>query len=144
MSGEDARESEDPQTQLDDDDELGPGEEPLGMDIPDGFQLQRSPPSALDQPLVKRGVLVKLGLGWFGGLISRRAHPASRDVYDYRVVLHCDGSTCSMKLPLELYSTDEDAGVGAWVLLEVEEEGATVRRSRRSTTPNVRNMELSA
>ena len=26
-----------------------------------------------------------------------------------------------MKLPLELYSTDEDAGVGAWVLLKVEE-----------------------
>eukprot|EP00903_Cladosiphon_okamuranus_P012014 g11281.t1 len=56
-SDEDARESEDPQTQLEDDDELAPGEEPLGMDIPDGFQLQRSPPSALDQSLVKRGVL---------------------------------------------------------------------------------------
>eukprot|EP00903_Cladosiphon_okamuranus_P018578 g17101.t1 len=56
--GEDARESEDPQTQLEDDDELAPGEEPLGMDIPDGFQLQRSPPSALDQSLVKRGVLL--------------------------------------------------------------------------------------
>lgn len=114
------------------------------MDVPDGFQLQGSPPSALDQSLVKRGVLVKMGLGWFGGVISRRSHPASRDVFDYRVVLHCDGSTCSMKLPLELYSTDEDAGVGAWVLLEVEEEEARVRRSRRSTTPNVRNMELSA
>ena len=76
--------------------------------IPDGFQLQRSPPSALDQSLVKRGVLVKLGLGWFGVFISRRSHPASRDVYDYRVVLHCDGSTRSMKLPLELYSTDEE------------------------------------
>ena len=93
---------------------------------------------------MKRGVLVKLGLGWFGGLILRRAHPPSRDVYDYRVVLHCDGSTCSMKLPLELYTTDENAGVGAWVLLEVEAEEATVRRSRRSTTRNVRNTELSA
>ncbi|CAN0076408.1 unnamed protein product, partial [Scytosiphon promiscuus] len=84
-------------------------------------------PSALDQSLVKRGVLVKLGLGWFGGVISRRAHPASRDQYDYRVILHSDGSTRSMKLPLESYSTDDDAGVGSWVLLEVEQEEARIR-----------------
>ncbi|CAN0166814.1 unnamed protein product, partial [Pylaiella littoralis] len=90
----------------------------MGMSIPDGFQLQPSPPPALDQSLVKRGVLVKLGLGWFGGVLTRRAHHGSRDNYDYRVTLHSDGSTSSMKLPLESYSTDVDAAVGAWVLLE--------------------------
>ena len=87
-----------------------------------------SPPSALDQSLVKRGVLVKLGLlGWFGvrqgETNSRRAHPASRDEYDNRVILHYyDVNTRSMNLPLESYSTDEDAGVGSWVLLEVQQE----------------------
>ena len=84
-------------------------------------RAQASPPSAHDQSLVKRGVLVKLGfLGWFGGVISRRAHPASPDEYDYRVILNSDGSTRSMKLPLESYSTRKNAHVGAWVLLEVE------------------------
>ena len=46
-------------------------------------------------------------------------------------------------MPLESYSTDEGAAVGAWVLLEaVEQRG--VRRSGRALTPNVRNAELSA
>ena len=63
-------------------------------------------------------------------------------LYDYRVILHSDGSTRSMKLPLESYSTDDDAGVGSWVLLEVEQEEARIRKSRRATTPNVRHSEL--
>ena len=45
----------------------------------------------------------------------------------------------SLKLPLESYSTRENADGGAWVLLEVEQEDARVRRSRRATTPNVRH-----
>ncbi|CAM9744628.1 unnamed protein product [Pylaiella littoralis] len=48
-----------------------------------------------------------------------------------------------MKLQLESYSTDVDAAVGAWVLLEVEQEEEGVRKSRRVTTPNVRHTELS-
>ena len=39
-------------------------------------------------------------------------------MYDYRVVPECDESTRIMKLPLELYGTDEHAALGAWVLLE--------------------------
>ena len=50
----------------------------LGMDIPEGFRLQLSPPPALDQSLVKRVVLVRLGLGCSGGVITRRAHQISR------------------------------------------------------------------
>ena len=63
--------------------------------------------------------------------------------YYYRVMLHPDGSTNNFKFPLESYSMDEGAAVGAWVLLEVgQQEG--VRRSGRALTPNVRNAELSA
>ncbi|CAB1097920.1 unnamed protein product [Ectocarpus sp. CCAP 1310/34] len=112
------------------------------MDIPDGFRLQASPPPTLDQSIVKRGVLVKLGLYWFGGVISRRSHPASRQEYDYRVILHCcDESTRSMKMPLESCSTDEDAAIGAWVLLEVNPKEGSGRR-KRVTTPTVRLTEL--
>ena len=39
-------------------------------------------------------------------------------MYDYRVVLERDESMRSMKLPPELYGTDEQAALGAWVLLE--------------------------
>ncbi|CAB1120680.1 unnamed protein product [Ectocarpus sp. CCAP 1310/34] len=107
------------------------------MDIPDRFRLQASPPPALNQSIVKRGSLVQLGLGWFGGVISRRSHPGSRQENDYRVILHCTESTRSMKMPLESYSTDEDAAIGAWVLLEVDPKERSGRR-RRVTTPNVR------
>ena len=66
----------------------------------------------------------------------------SRHDYGCRVILQADRSTRSIKLPLESYSTNEGAGVGAWVLLEIEllEEV----RSGRSVTPNVSNTELSA
>ena len=39
-------------------------------------------------------------------------------MYDYCVVLERDESMRSMKLPLDLYGTDEQAALGAWVLLE--------------------------
>ena len=110
------------------------------MDISKGFRLQLSPLPALDQSLVKRGVLVRLGLGWFGGVITRRAHQISRCEYNYRAILHAHGSTSS--LPLESYSTDEGATVASWVLLEAGEHGG-VMRSGRALTLNVRNAELS-
>ena len=55
-------------------------------------------------------MFVKLGLGWFEGVITRRVHQKSR--YDYDVILQADRSTRSMKLSLESYSTNEGAGVG--------------------------------
>ena len=70
--------------------------------------------SVLNQSLVKRQELVKLGPGWFGGVTSRRAHQASRGNHHYPPILHSDGSTRSMKLLVEnSYSTDVDTGVGA-------------------------------
>ena len=88
------------------------------MEIPDGFQTQASAPAALDSSLVQRGVLVRLGIGWFGGLITRQSQERTRHLYDHRVHIELDQSTRSMKLPLEKYNGDPDAVVGSWVLLE--------------------------
>ena len=86
---------------------------------------------------------MRLELGWLGGVITRRAHQSSRCEYDYRVMLHADGSTNVIKLPLKSHSTDEGGAVGAWALLEAgQQEG--VRRSGRALTPNVRNTEFSS
>ena len=67
----------------------------------------------------------------------------NRYEFDYRVMQHADGSANSPKMPIESYSTDEGAAVGAWVLPEAgQQEG--VRRSGRELTPNARNAKLSA
>ena len=61
---------------------------------------------------------MRLRLRWSGGRIARKAQERTRHVYDYRVMLEREESKRSMKLPLELCSTDEQATLGAWVLLE--------------------------
>ena len=76
-------------TQLDDEDDMSPQDEAIGMVIPDGF-LQESRPAALDNFLVKRGVLVRLIMGWRGGLITRRSQERTKDLYDYCVHLEAD------------------------------------------------------
>ena len=48
------------------------------------------------------------------------------------------------KLPLESYSADEGAAVGAWVLLLQAGQQKRVTRSGRGLTPNVLSAELSA
>lgn len=81
---------------------------------------------------------MRLGVGWFAGVITRRVHQKPRHDYDNRVMLQADGSTRSIKLSLELYRTDKGAGAGAWVLPELgSREG--VRRSGRAVSLNVRN-----
>ena len=90
-----------------------------------------------------------MGLGWFGGKITHRAQERTRDQYDYRVMLTDNESTRSMRLPMEEYDVDENAGVGAWVLLEpialpaAQDQHVGVRRSGRTLTPNVRNIDQS-
>ena len=80
---------------------------------------QVTPPPALDVSLVNRGVLVRLVLGWFGGVITRRAQKKRNSLeHGYRLILHVDQSTHSMKLPLNACSTEENSVVGAWVRLE--------------------------
>ena len=117
---------------LDEDDSMDPDDpedETQGMEIPAGFRLQEFTPAALDRLLLQRGVLVRLGMGWFGGLIIQQS--PQRHLYDYCVQLEVDHSTRKMKLPLEKYSGDPDAAVGSWVLLE------SVSMAGRVRTPKV-------
>ena len=54
-----------------------------------------------------------------------------------------------LRLPIEEYDVDENAGVGAWVLLEpialpaAQDQHVGVRRSGRILTSNVRNIDQS-
>ena len=52
------------------------------MVVQDGFCLQASRPAAVDNSLVKCGVLLRLGMG-FGGLITRKSQERTEDLYDY-------------------------------------------------------------
>ena len=70
-AGESSDRPEDPLATLDDD-ELAPGEL-RGMEIPIGFRLQISRPERLDDSSVGRWVLLRMGLGWFGGKTMRKA-----------------------------------------------------------------------
>ena len=90
---------------------------------------------------------------WFGGRIPRKAQERTRHVYDYRVVFDRDESTRSMKLPLELYGTYEQAALGAWVLLEAniapiqdapvaDPTPRAMNRSRRLLSRNVRHTDI--
>ena len=103
---------------MDEDDGMDSDDEIQAMEIPDGFRIQASTPAALDSSLLQRGVLVRLGMGWFGGMITRQSQERTLHLYDYRVHLEVDQSTRSMKLPLQRYSGDPGAVVGSWVLLE--------------------------
>lgn len=102
---------------LDEDDSVNPDEEMQGMEIPDGYGAQASRTAALDSSLLQRGVLVRLGMRWFGGLITRQSQECTRHLCDHRVQLEQDQSTRSLKLLLEKYSGDP-AVVGSRVLLE--------------------------
>ena len=150
---------------MDDDDDMSPDDEAIGMVVPDGFRFQESRPAVLDSFLVKRGVLVRLSMGLFGGLITRQSQERTKHVYDFRVHLVEDQRVRSVKLPLDAYSTAPNAGVGAWVLLEPYDEKQTedavggsrqecqlvvteaggerpaVSSRGRTLTPNVRNVD---
>ncbi|CAB1110373.1 unnamed protein product [Ectocarpus sp. CCAP 1310/34] len=75
MEGVDSSD-EDDGALLDDDDSMDPQDpedEIQGMEIPAGFRIQEAKPVALDRLLLRRGVLVRLGMGWFGGLITQQS-----------------------------------------------------------------------
>ncbi|CAB1104161.1 unnamed protein product [Ectocarpus sp. CCAP 1310/34] len=104
-----------------------PEDETQGMEIPTGFRIQEVKPVALDRLLFRRGVLVRLGMGCFGGLIIQQSQQDTGHLYDYCVQLELDQSTRKMKLPSDKYTGDLDAAVGSWVLVE------SVSRSGRDT-----------
>ena len=56
---------------------------------------------------------MRLGIEWFGGLITRKSHERTNGVFDYRVHLEADQSVRNMKLPLAAYSTESNSAVGA-------------------------------
>ena len=134
---------------------MDPGDDILVMQLPQGFRLQERHPTVLDRTFIKRYVVLRRGLGWFLGQISRTAAPQTSHIYDYQVVLAFDQSTISVKLPLltAYYRVDEEnATVGAWALLEPIEGGSNEleeecggdqgrRTSSRARTSNVRNID---
>ena len=103
-------------------------------------------------------------MGWFGGLITRKSQERTKQVNDYRAHLE-DLSVRSMKLPLDAYSTETSAAMGAWVLLERNDKKRTgstvggggqnsqlgspdaggerpaVSSRRKALTPNARNVD---
>lgn len=96
------------------------------MKIRDGCHLQESKPPVLAGSFVKRLVLLMRGIGWVTGLISRKSTGAYEcHVYEYRVILEKDQSIVSVKLPLDVYGAEKKAAVGAWVLLEADEDDSS-------------------
>ena len=123
------------------------------METPRGFRLQATKPLALDGSLVGREVIARLGLGGFGERIASETQQRTRHVYDYRVALERDESMRSMRLPLELYGTDEQAALGKWELLEAniaplqdtpfaDLTQRAMSRSGRLLSPNVRRTDV--
>ena len=83
------------QPTLDVDDDLAEGEESLPLETPTGYAyaLVSSAPTALTAALVKRPIVLRLGIGWLNGTITRQPQARTRHLYDYRVLLDRDGST---------------------------------------------------
>ena len=77
----------------------------------------RSAPAALTQALVNQEILLRLGMGWFRGVITRKAQARTSDHYDFRVFLETDGSTRGVKRLLAKYSVDGAAAEASWALL---------------------------
>ena len=61
---------------LDVDDDLDEGEEPLPLEIPTGYVLASSAPAALTAELVKRPIVLRLGIGRLKGTSRGRQNRA--------------------------------------------------------------------
>ena len=77
-------------------------------------------------------------MGWFRGVITRKAQARTSDRYDFRVFLETDGSTRSVKLPLAKYSVDGAAAEGSWALLSRCADDDSQRTARARTTTSSR------
>ena len=102
---------------MDTDDDVADDEVLLPLEVPAGYSLVSTAPAALTRTLVHQEILLRLGMGWFRGVITRKAQARTSDRYDFRVFLETDGSTRSVKLPLAKYSVDGAAAEGSWALL---------------------------
>ena len=95
---------------MDTDDDVADDEVLLPLEVPAGYSLVSTAPAALTRALVHQEILLRLSMGWFRGVITRKAQARTSDRYDFRVFLETDGSTRSVKLPLAKYSVDGAAG----------------------------------
>ena len=102
---------------MDTDDDIADDEVLLPLEVPARYSHVSTAPAALTRALVHQEILLRLGMGWFRGIITRRAQARTSDRYDFRVFLETDGSTRSVKLPLAKYSVDGAAAEGSWALL---------------------------
>ena len=102
---------------MDTDDDVIDGEVLLPLEVPAGYSLVSTAPAVLTRAIVHQEILLRLGMGWFKGVITRKAQARTSDRYDFRVFLETDGSACSVKLPLAKYSVDGAAAEGSWALL---------------------------
>lgn len=55
------------------DENLVDGEEPRPLGVSSGYNLVLSPPAVFDASLVNRLVVLRRGVGWLGGFITRQA-----------------------------------------------------------------------
>ena len=102
---------------MDTDADVADDEVLLPLEVPAGYSLVSTALAALTRALVHQEILLRLGMGWFRGVITRKAQARTSDRYDFRVFLETDGSTRSVKLPLAKYSVDGAAAEGSWALL---------------------------
>ena len=102
---------------MDTDDDVADDEVLLPLEVPAGYSLVSTAPAALTRALVHQEILLRLGMGWFRGVITRKAQARTSDRYDFRVFLETDGSMRSVKIPLAKYSVDGAAAEGSWALL---------------------------
>ena len=112
---------------LDVGDDLDQDVEPLPLEIPSRYALVISAPAALTAELVKRTIVLWLGIGWLNGTITRQAQARSAtSTTTCGVFVNGDGRTHSVKLPLSKYAVDGSSGKGFRALLEfLAEDGGS-------------------
>ena len=64
---------------LDIDDDVADDEALLPLEVPAGYSLVSSAPTALTRALVNQEILLRLGMGWFRGVITRKAQARTSD-----------------------------------------------------------------
>ena len=103
----------------DDDDNIDADGKKLPLECRPRYAFSRSASPALDESLVKRHIVLRRGVGWANGFITRRAQARPRQHYDYRVLFDRTGATLSMRLPLGKDTpVGEAAAERSWLVLE--------------------------
>ena len=81
----------------DDDDDLDADETTLRLECPPGYAFSQSASPALDTFLLKRHIVLRRGVGWVKGFLTRRAQAWTRQDCDYMVL----GIRMGLSAPME-------------------------------------------